>query len=60
MLRINGDLIRVDYPPLTNDELQSMVYEIAPEMKIKIFEETGDVGFSATRFRCCPLPRQLS
>ncbi len=45
MLRINGDLIRVDYPPLTNDELQSMVYEIAPEMKIKIFEETGDVDF---------------
>ena len=45
MLRINGDLIRVDYPPLTNDELQSMVYEIAPEMKIKVFEETGDVDF---------------
>ena len=32
-------------PPLTNDELQSMVYEIAPEMKIKVFEETGDVDF---------------
>ena len=45
MLRINGDLVRVDYPPLTNDELQSMVYEIAPEMKIKVFEETGDVDF---------------
>ena len=45
MLRINGDLIRVDYPTLTNNELQSMVYEIAPEMKIKVFEETGDVDF---------------
>src|SRR5204862_745569 len=45
MLRINGDLVRVDYPPLKNDELKSMVYEIAPECKIKVFEETLDVDF---------------
>ena len=45
MLRINGDLVRVDYPPLGNDELKSMVYEIAPEGKIKLFEETSDVDF---------------
>src|SRR5262245_45434018 len=45
MLRINGDLIRVDFPPLQNDELKALVYEIAPELKIKIFEETGDVDF---------------
>src|SRR3979411_3018314 len=45
MLRINGDLIRVDYPPLQNDELKGMVYEIAPEGKIKTFEETLDVDF---------------
>src|SRR5919204_943917 len=45
MLRINGDLVRVDYPPLKNDELKAMVYEIAPEGKIKIFEETLDVDF---------------
>ncbi|MFQ3578172.1 MAG: type IV pilus twitching motility protein PilT [Verrucomicrobiia bacterium] len=45
MLRINGDLVRVDYPPLQGDELKKMVYEIAPEMKIKEFEETGDVDF---------------
>jgi twitching motility protein PilT len=45
MLRINGDLIRVDFPPLKNDELKTMVYEIAPEGKIKIFEETLDVDF---------------
>ena len=30
MLRINGELVRVDYPPLRNDELKAMVYEIAP------------------------------
>src|SRR3954454_11130366 len=45
MLRINGDLIRVDYPPLQNDELKAMVYEIAPEGKIKEFEEKLDVDF---------------
>src|ERR1700712_5619751 len=45
MLRINGDLVRVDYPPLQNDELKAMVYEIAPEAKIKIFEETSDIDF---------------
>src|SRR2546423_6038089 len=45
MLRINGDLVRVDFPPLKNDDLKAMVYEIAPEGKIKNFEETLDVDF---------------
>ena len=45
MLRINGELVRVDYPVLQNDELKAMVYEIAPEGKIKVFEENLDVDF---------------
>lgn len=45
ILRINGELERVDYPELENDDLKAMVYEIAPETKIKEFEETGDVDF---------------
>jgi twitching motility protein PilT len=45
MLRINGDLVRVDHPALENDPLKAMVYEIAPEGKIKLFEETLDVDF---------------
>src|ERR1700720_1334480 len=45
MLRINGDLVRVDFPVLQNDDLKAMVYEIAPEGKIKLFEETLDVDF---------------
>jgi len=45
ILRIDGQLQRVDYPPLESDSLKSMLYEIAPEYKIKIFEETGDVDF---------------
>ena len=56
MLRINGELQRVDHPPLDNDELKKMLYEIAPEYKIKLFEETGDVDFGyeitgVSRFR---------
>ena len=45
MLRIHGELVRVDMPPLENDDLKALVYEIAPEVKIKTFEETGDVDF---------------
>src|SRR5258706_623051 len=56
MLRINGELHRVDHAPLDNDDLKKMLYEIAPEYKIKQFEETGDVDFGyevpgVSRFR---------
>src|SRR5258708_14052836 len=56
MLRINGELQRVDHSPLENDDHKVMLYEIAPEYKIKIFEETGDVDFgyeipNISRFR---------
>ncbi len=44
-LRIRGDMERVKYNVLNNDELRAMLYEIAPEEKIKVFEETGDVDF---------------
>ncbi len=45
VLRIRGDLERVQYKLLDNDDLRGMLYEIAPEEKIKVFEETGDVDF---------------
>ncbi|CAN2042861.1 Type II/IV secretion system family protein [Candidatus Magnetomoraceae bacterium gMMP-15] len=44
-LRIRGEMERVKYKLLENDGLKSMLYEIAPEDKVKIFEETGDVDF---------------
>jgi twitching motility protein PilT len=46
ILRIRGDMERVKYKLLDDDELTSMLYEIAPEDKIKAFEETGDVDFA--------------
>jgi twitching motility protein PilT len=56
ILRINGELQRVEFPPLENDTLKAMLYEITPEYKIKHFEETGDVDFGyeipgVSRFR---------
>src|ERR1700689_5308170 len=56
ILRINGELTRVDVPPLEDDQLKVMLYEIAPDYKIKLFEETGDVDFgyeiiNVSRFR---------
>jgi len=44
-LRLRGDIERVKYKMLDNDSLKAMLYEIAPEDKIKVFEETGDVDF---------------
>ncbi|MBF0119080.1 MAG: type IV pilus twitching motility protein PilT [Desulfobacterales bacterium] len=44
-LRIRGEIERVKYKILDNDELRGMLYEIAPEQKVKTFEETGDVDF---------------
>ena len=44
-LRIRGDIERIKYKVLDNDDLRGMLYEITPEEKIKIFEESGDVDF---------------
>ncbi len=46
VLRIGGDLERVKFQILENDNLKAMLYEIAPEPKVKEFEETGDVDFA--------------
>src|SRR5881296_2250157 len=56
MMRINGELQRVDFPPLESDNLKAMLYEIAHDYKIKHYEETGDVDFgyeipNVSRFR---------
>ncbi|MEA3230872.1 MAG: PilT/PilU family type 4a pilus ATPase, partial [Thermodesulfobacteriota bacterium] len=45
-LRIHGDMERVKYETLDNEELRKILYEITPEEKIKTFEETGDLDFA--------------
>lgn len=46
VLRVNGDMERVKFKVLENDELKAMLYEIAPEDKVKVFEESGDIDFA--------------
>ncbi len=46
VIRIRGDLERIKYDVLTNEALKLLLYEITPENKIKVFEETGDVDFA--------------
>ena len=45
-VRIRGEIERIKYNVLENDELKAMLYEIAPEHKVKQFEEVGDVDFA--------------
>lgn len=57
ILRIRGDMERVKFKRMQNEELRTMLYEICPEDKIKIFEESGDVDFGyeipgLARYRC--------
>ncbi len=57
VLRIRGDMERVKYKVLENEELRAMLYEICPEDKIKVFEELGDMDFGyeipgLARYRC--------
>jgi len=45
IVRISGEMERIKYKTLGSDELKAMLYEIAPEEKVKQFEETGDIDF---------------
>jgi len=45
IVRIRGEMQRLNQEPLESDRLKKMLYEIAPEYKVKVFEETGDVDF---------------
>jgi len=45
IIRIRGEMERIKYKKLDNDDLTNMLYEITPEEKVKIFEESGDLDF---------------
>jgi len=45
IVRVRGELERIEHPVLDSDRLKKMLYEIAPEFKVKTFEETGDIDF---------------
>jgi len=45
IIRINGELQRLNVPDLVNDELKELLSEICPEDKMSQYWKTGDVDF---------------
>jgi len=46
LLRINGDMKKVDLPSLTKEEVHTMVYDIMNDNQRKAFEEIYELDFS--------------
>lgn len=46
IIRLQGEMQRIKYKVLEHEELKKLLYEITPENKAKIFEETGDIDFA--------------
>jgi twitching motility protein PilT len=46
MLRVHGDLKKLDNPPLTREEVHALVYDIMNDAQRKTFEETRECDFS--------------
>ncbi len=45
-LRIDGDVCRVDYPPLTAQETHSLIYELMNDSQRRTFQERLEVDFA--------------
>jgi twitching motility protein PilT len=46
MVRINGDLKKLDYPPMNKEEVHALIYDIMSDVQRKTFEETHECDFS--------------
>ncbi|HSD11155.1 MAG TPA: type IV pilus twitching motility protein PilT [Candidatus Binatia bacterium] len=46
MLRIHGDIKRVDHPALTRDEVHTMAFDVMNDAQRRIFQEKLDIDFS--------------
>lgn len=46
MIRVDGDVRRLNVPPLDKDTLREMIFEIMNDTQIKNFEETWEADFS--------------
>jgi twitching motility protein PilT len=52
LLRVHGDLVRVERPPLAPEDVKALVYSIMNEKQRAIFEEVHEVDFA------CELPEK--
>jgi twitching motility protein PilT len=46
MLRIHGDMKKIEHPPLSVEEVHHMVFDIMNDAQRKNFQETNDLDFS--------------
>ena len=46
MLRIDGDVKRVEHAPLTKEEVHAMVFDVMNDNQRRIFQEKHDIDFS--------------
>jgi twitching motility protein PilT len=46
MIRIHGDLKKLDHPAMTREEVHTLVYDIMGDAQRKVFEETHECDFS--------------
>jgi len=46
MIRIDGDLKKLDYPALTREEVHTLIYDMMNDMQRKVFEENHECDFS--------------
>jgi twitching motility protein PilT len=46
MIRIDGELKKLDHPPLTKEQVHALVYDIMSDAQRRVFEETHECDFS--------------
>src|SRR6266404_6437041 len=46
LIRIDGDLKKLENPPLTREEVHALIYDIMNDAQRKVFEETHECDFS--------------
>ncbi len=46
MIRLHGDMKKLDHPPLSREEVHALVYDIMNDAQRKAFEETLELDFS--------------
>ena len=48
IMRINTELIEMDFPEVSEDDAKTMVFEMVGDEKFKVFEQKRDLDFSVT------------
>src|SRR5437870_223247 len=46
MLRVDGRLVRLEFPELASEDIQRLVYEVLSDQQIQQFEKTHELDFS--------------